>query len=244
MPRRRHPLLLALALVLVLGTPVFPALAQAAPRKVRVFVALCDNRTQGIQKVGERIGNGDDPEQNLYWGCSDGFGSFFGRNPSWKVTGRRSDISPAILRQLTLRSAAGDIELQADAYRGSAMRDCLGDFEQAAASGQYDLVAFLGHNGLMDFTLPPPAPVAGNATEVVVVCCLSESYFADRLRANGCRPVLLTRQLMYPGSFLLAAQLERWRQGASVAEQRLAAARAYAANQKISLRAAESIFAR
>jgi hypothetical protein len=49
------------------------SLAQAAPKQIRVFVALCDNKTQGIVPVGEKIGNGDDPDSNLYWGCSDGF---------------------------------------------------------------------------------------------------------------------------------------------------------------------------
>ena len=46
-------------------------------KRIHVFVALCDNESQGIVPVGEKIGNGDDPESNLYWGCSDGFGGFF-----------------------------------------------------------------------------------------------------------------------------------------------------------------------
>ena len=35
-------------------------------RVVHVIVALCDNRYQGIVPVPERIGNGDDPRNNLY----------------------------------------------------------------------------------------------------------------------------------------------------------------------------------
>lgn len=37
-------------------------------RKVHVFVALADNR-QGIAPVPARIGNGQDPANNLYWGA-------------------------------------------------------------------------------------------------------------------------------------------------------------------------------
>jgi hypothetical protein len=49
-------------------------LAEADQKQIRVFIALCDNKTQGIVPVGEKIGNGNDPEANLYWGCSDEFG--------------------------------------------------------------------------------------------------------------------------------------------------------------------------
>ena len=45
--------------------------ARAEPVRIQVFIALADNRTQGISPVPERIGNGDDAEANLYWGCSE-----------------------------------------------------------------------------------------------------------------------------------------------------------------------------
>jgi hypothetical protein len=218
-------------------------LAQAETKRVRVFVALCDNKTQGIVPVGEKIGNGDDPEGNLYWGCTDGMAVHFRKSGHWKVVKSESGVSEAILRRLTLKHASADIELVADAYRGSEMKLCLMDFEKAAAGGEYDLVAFIGHNGLMDFPLDPPGKVEGNDTDVVVLCCLSESHFKKRLEALGCRPVLLTRQLMYPGAFILAATIESWRKGGGRAEMRAAAGRAYAQNQKISVKAATGVFA-
>ncbi|RYD36714.1 MAG: hypothetical protein EOP87_04950 [Verrucomicrobiaceae bacterium] len=51
--------------------------AFSAPKKVVFFVALCDNATQGILPVPAKIGDGDKPEANLYWGCSDGFSGCF-----------------------------------------------------------------------------------------------------------------------------------------------------------------------
>jgi len=225
--------------ILMLGA-VF--VAEAAPKQVRVFVALCDNKTQGIVPVGEKIGNGDEPDANLYWGCSDGLGSYFRRTGRWRVAKSEKNVSPTILRRLELKHADGSMDMVAEAYRGADMRQCLKDFEEAAASHKYDLVAFIGHNGLMDFSLPVPRALEGNRTDAIVLCCQSEKYFGDRLRSLGCRPLLMTQQLMYPGSFLLHAALEDWKRGGSVEDIRTAAATAYAKNQKISMRAATGVF--
>ncbi|MGC4044171.1 MAG: hypothetical protein QM758_10260 [Armatimonas sp.] len=211
--------------------------------RVRVFVALCDNKTQGIVPVPPRIGNGDDPDNNLYWGCDDGMGSYFPHSAHWRVTKSEKNVAPHLLRRLSIQHTSSDISLEASAYRGSQMARCLQDFERVAVSGKYDLVAFIGHNGLMDAAMAPPPRVPGNRTEVAVLCCLSARYFGARLRALGCRPILMTSQLMYPGSFLLDAAIEQWRRGGSLKTIRLAAARAYARNQKISVRAAAGVFA-
>lgn len=216
----------------------------AAPKEIRVFIALCDNKTQGIVPVGAKIGNGDDADANLYWGCSDGFGSFFSKSKSWKVIESKKDVSETILRRLTLRHVGGEMNLVAEAYRGSQMQQCIKDFEEAASSNKYDLVVFIGHNGLMDFELTAPKKVEDNDTEVIVLCCLSEKYFGDRLRELGCRPILMTQQLMYPGSFLLHESIEKWHSGGTATEIRNAAAAAYAKNQKISVKAATGVFAK
>jgi hypothetical protein len=95
----------------------------------------------------------------------------------------------------------------------------------------------------MDFQLPPPPTTQGNKTDVAVLCCLSDKYFSPRLTATGCRPVLMTSQLMYPGAFLLLAAIESWNSGGSTTAIRSAAAAAYAKNQHISLKAASGVFA-
>jgi len=215
-------------------------------RSIRVFVALCDNATQGIQPVGAKIGNGDDPEANLYWGCSDGLGRFFPKSANWKTVDQDKDIDQAILRRLVLDHQADDLRLVADAYRGSEMKRCLEDFFKATQSGKHALVVFIGHNGLMDtqVNLPAGGKAQGAAkTDAIVLCCLSDSYFSDALAELGARPILMTRQLMYPGSFVLHDGIESWRKGGSVGEIRTAAGKAYAANQKISQKSAVGVFA-
>ncbi|MGJ8643917.1 MAG: hypothetical protein ACSHX9_10950 [Luteolibacter sp.] len=222
---------------------LFSFFAHAEGKKVRVFVALCDNETQGIAPVGEKIGNGDDPDSNLYWSCSDGIAVHFKKTGKWKVTKSEADISDAILRRITFKHTEEEIELVADAYRGSKMMRCLADFEKAAVGGEFDLVAYIGHNALMDFRQEPPEGVDGNTTDVVVLCCLSEKYFRRRLESLGCRPLVMTSQFMYPGSFILSATIESWRKGEGLGEMRSAASRAYAKNQKISVKAATGVFA-
>ena len=53
-------------------------------KTIHIFVALCDNKYQGIVKVPEKIGNGQDPENNLYWGCAYGIKTYFKRSKEWK----------------------------------------------------------------------------------------------------------------------------------------------------------------
>ena len=45
------------------------ALAKDNLRVIHAFVALCDNKNQGIVPVQEKLGNGDDAQNNLYWGA-------------------------------------------------------------------------------------------------------------------------------------------------------------------------------
>lgn len=214
----------------------------AEMKKVKVFIALCDNETQGIVPVGAKIGDGNVPDANLYWGCSDGFGRFFVKSKNWKTESLETDVDDVILKRLTMSHVKGDVHIIAEAYRGSQIKKCLAAFEVAAANNTYDLVAFIGHNGLMDFTLQAPEAEEGNNTAVIVLCCLSDKYFTQRLSNLGCQPILMTKQFMYPGSFILEAAIEKWRNGNNLADIRNAAGKAYAKNQKISLKAATGVF--
>jgi hypothetical protein len=212
-------------------------------RSIRVFVALCDNKTQGIQPVRARIGDGDKPDDNLYWGCTDGLEQYFTHSKSWKLTSNKRDLTSDVMRRVQFVHTSDKLTLTADAYRGSSMRKCIADFELELASGKHDLVVFIGHNGLMDFHLPEAAPPKANKAQAIVLCCLSDAYFNTRIRNLQAQPVLLTSQLMYPGAFILHDVIEVWRGGGSLQNLRLAAAKAYAKNQKISEKSAARVFA-
>src|SRR5438046_399170 len=57
----------------------------SALRTIHIFVALCDNKYQGIVPVPAKIGNGADPNNNLYWGCGFGIQTYFQNSKEWKL---------------------------------------------------------------------------------------------------------------------------------------------------------------
>jgi hypothetical protein len=111
-------------------------------------------------------------------------------------------------------------------------------------SGKNDLVVFIGHNVRMDEAIDAPRVKAAGKTDAMVLCCKSQNYFQARLQDAGVRPVLLTTQFMYPGSFILRDALEPWLSGKDRVALRDAAGQAYARNQKIKLAAAKGVFSR
>jgi hypothetical protein len=61
--------------------------AAGRPIVVEVHVPLCDNRVLACGNV--RLGDGDHPDRNLYWGTSGGFLGWFGRRGSgWREVAR------------------------------------------------------------------------------------------------------------------------------------------------------------
>jgi hypothetical protein len=228
-----------IAILLCIGAS---GVALGETKLVKIFVGLCDNKTQGIAPVPEKIGDGDLPMENLYWGCAEGVRTWFQRSPNWTISAPVNAPSEPVLDRFEARHKSRDIHLTAEAYRGSALRQCAEAFEAAVYSGDFDLVAFVGHNALMDFDLPPLSHNEPNGTDVAVLCCKSAAFFQDRIVILGGKPVLLTEQFMYPGAFLIHDAIESWSAGGSLAEIRNAAGKAYAANQKISVKAATGVF--
>ncbi len=253
---RQFPLFLG-ALLLFLAAPGFAEEGETPAddkvRRVHVIVALCDNDSQGIQPVPARIGDGDDLENNLYWGCSEGLKRFFQNSSRWELVSAEvaEDSEAKILETCVFRHKSTGALLTAEAWRGREIQAATEAFfeklKPSTVSDDPNLVAYIGHNGLMDFRLPFPEaqsgqPSASPLKDAIVLCCVSRSYFGPRLEALGVRPILLTEQLMYPGSFLLEAAVEGWLKEESAGEIRERAARAYHENQQISVRAARGIF--
>jgi hypothetical protein len=234
-----------MTMLLCVAWSVHQSAFAADERTVGVFIALCDNVYQGIVPVPKAVGDGDDPEHNLYWGCSEGFMGVFGKSPQWKKESSAETPSTDVLRTYSGRHASGKMTLTAFAYRGSAIETCLKDFQTAVSQGKYDLVVYLGHNGLMDFYLDgvAPDPARKKKSECMVLCCKSQKYFSKHIAFMQATPILLTTQFMYPGSFILHDVLEEWIKKSGLKAYRAAAGNAYAANQKIAQKAALGIFA-
>ena len=83
-------------------------------RVVHVFVALADNAHQGIVPVPVRLGSGDDPEHNLYWGAGYGVKIFFARSTEWQLVASQTGPKPAVLERCVFRHRTKNVVLIAD----------------------------------------------------------------------------------------------------------------------------------
>lgn len=225
----------------------FVATALAEPARIHIFVALADNKTQGIQPVPERIGDGDNKDTNLYWGCDEALKPALKAGTEWKLVSSAAGPKPEVLERATFMHRSGKWVLVADAYRGSAIRTCIVDFFAALTSDEvvekFPIAAYIGHDGLMDFPLPPEATARrGPGRQAVVLCCKSDAFFSPHLATVSARPLVLTTQLMYPGGFVMRAVLDGWTRGEAASALCDRAAASYARNQKISVKAARGVF--
>jgi len=240
------------------------AAAQNSIPVVHVFVALCDNVHQGIVPVSAALGNGDDPNTNLYWGAAFGVKTFFRKQKDWELVATVQNPQPSILERVVFKHRTHDVVLVADAYRGREIRGAtLGFLEAAAGSpgeeisltskgkplkvnlaGSADVVAYVGHDGLMDFSLSStPRARDERRRKAIILACASQQYFSVALKRTGASPLLWTTNLMAPEAYILAAALDGWMKNEGDEQIRLRAARAYNSYQNCGLRSANNLFA-
>ena len=247
--------------------PEPPAEVNRPAKLIHVYVALCDNDSQGIAPVPERIGNGDDPSNNLYWGCSDGARAIFSKSATWqRLSTGKVEGQAEILERLVFQNKSNQAVLVIDAWRGSEIETCMDAYRKAMSGQEYeslalklgnkdaklnlrggaDLLVFIGHNGLMEFKVPdyPANPNRKQPVDSIILCCKSEKYFITHLETSGATPLLLTASNMYPGAFILHDVLPGWFAGETPEALRLRAAKAYAKNQGISTKSAATVFAK
>jgi hypothetical protein len=234
------------------------------PHAVHVYVALADNLHQGIVPVPSKLGNGQDPARNLYWGAAFGVKTYFKKSPEWKLLTCGPGHKPIVLERCIFEHDDRVAYLVADAYDGAHIREAVTDFLTAtaggnqetitfgqsgwqlnlAAGGAADLVAYVGHDAFMDFQIPPIAGSKGNKQRrAIVLACASKSFFAPYIRPTGADPLLWTTGLMAPEAYTLEAALDGWIAGEDDEAIRRRAAEAYDKYQKCGSRGALRLFA-
>lgn len=227
-----------------------------------VIVALCDNVNQGIVPVPAALGNGEDPARNLYWGARFGVRTHFNASREWRAVSVVENPAPKVLERVVYKHKTLDAYFVADAYRGAEIKQATVDFFNVA-SGNLNptfedggktyglgrgaaahLVAYVGHDGLMDFHLPAlPERRDDVSRDAVILACISKRYFAPGLKASGARPLVWTTNLMAPEAYVLKAALDGWLAGEDGEQVRLRAAKAYDKYQNCGLKAAQGLFA-
>jgi hypothetical protein len=171
---------------------------------------------------------------------------------------------PAILERCIFSHKTADVYLVADAYRGIEIKQAIWDFLDSAAGGGVGsiaasgpnagssrslaiyggaaLVAYIGHDGLMDFQLPKyPQQKNGTHRDAIVLACASKQFFADAIRTGGAYPLLWTTNLMAPEAYTLKAALDGWIADENREQVRDRAADAYDKYQKCGAKAAHRL---
>ena len=227
-------------------------------RVIHVLVALCDNVNQGIVPVPKFLGDGEDTVRNLYWGAAYGVRTYFSKSANWQKLAEIPNPKENVLQRLVFKHKTQNVYLVADAYRGIKMKETVADFLAAVSGerretleaggqklqvlGSADMVAFVGHNGLMDFKLAAMPKKHDDAKrDAVILACASRSYFTAPLKAAGANPLLWTSNLMAPEAYILHDAVEGWVRNETGRQVQVRAAAAYAKYQKISQRAAEGL---
>ena len=213
-------------------------------RVIHVFVALCDNKNQGIVPVPASIGNGQDAANNLYWGCAGGVKGYFKKHADWKLISTSKNVSRSILERCVFKHKSKNAFIVADAYDGATIRQCTIDFFSAAAGrnnqllkvndtsigigGSAQLIAYTGHDGLMDFSLRDyPAKLNDAKRETIILACISKRFFHEGIRQAGATPLIWSTGLMSPEAYTLEASIAGWLAQETPARIRQRAAAAY-----------------
>lgn len=235
---------------------ISPVIAQKA-ETIHVMVALCDNKYQGIVKVPKGIGNGQDPNSNLYWGCGYGIRTYFKKSADWKEV-KRYKVDDVRLERIVFKHRTKNYYLVADAYDGKYISDCTIDFLESCAGqtkdtlmvgntvvglkGNAKLVAYIGHNGLMDFSLANTYKNKdGKKRDAVILACASKQYFSPYLKAADANPLLWTTHLMCPEAYTLHDALAVYINGGKATAVRESAATAYNKYQKCGIKGARRL---
>lgn len=230
------------------------------PLIVHVFVPLCDNDNQGIVPVSKSLGDGKNVKTNLYWGAGYGVKTHF-KKSGWNVISEMNNLSEDVLERIIFEkniAPSVNVIVIADAYAGDKMQTCLeGFFNNLAETlndsvkindslsidlNNADLVAFTGHNGLMDNGVSETINKNAKPKDAVVIACISHPYFIERLNHLHAYPLITTNSLMAPEAYVLDAIINSW---ANMEEENfifLSAANAYSKYQKCSLTSAKHIF--
>ena len=238
-------------------------LAQEPLRAIHVFVALADNANQGIVPVPAKLGNGEDPARNLYWGAAGGVKTFFSRSAEWRLISCKLPTKSEVLERCVFRYRTRNVYLIADAYRGREIQAAILDFLDSAAGlgreqieiedggarttlairGDAQVVVYVGHDGLMDAPLPRIPQQKDQVTrKAIILACASKQYFSNALRLSGAYPLLWTTNLMAPEAYTLKSALDGWIVGENDQQIRDRAAAAYDHYQKCGIKAAQRLF--
>lgn len=237
------------------------------PLVVHVFVPLCDNEHQGIVPTTESLGNGFSLRSNLYWATSTGMKRYFKEKAGWKLLKSIKNVygDSVVLERVVFKRSypnQATVYLVADAYRGDKMFETVNDFLRAISNnhtetvtlddssqiqihGAADLVAFNGHNGMLDLYYDQPDywyNTSNTSKDMVVIACYANEYFEREAMRAKAYPLVRAISRLHPGAFVLSAIIDDWAMLKDIEAVRLSAGRAYCEIHDCSIKTSKKLF--
>ncbi|MFZ4413668.1 MAG: hypothetical protein ACOYOV_11330 [Bacteroidales bacterium] len=226
-------------------------------KSIHIFVALCDNKYQGIVPVPAKIGNGQDLNNNLYWGCGFGIRSYFKNSKEWKLI-KTQKIDSIKLERLVFKHISKNFYIVADAYNGKYIKQCTKDFLNSSSGklndtlhinnttigieGNSNLLAYIGHDGLMDFQLMETYQNTDyKKRDIIILACYSKRFFSNYLKSANINPIVWTTGLMCPEAYTIHDAITGYINQETNEKIRTRAALAYSKYQKCSEKAARNL---
>ncbi|NHN27895.1 hypothetical protein FIA58_019635 [Flavobacterium jejuense] len=217
---------------------------------IHILVALCDNKYQGIVPVPKSIGNGQDPKNNLYWGCAFGVKTYFKKSTSWKLI-KTIAIDSVKMERLVFKHVTQDNYIVADAYNGKFIKQCTIDFLKSCSgqlkdaivvgdktlgiNGNSNLVGYIGHDGLMDFKIHEEIKNTDNKErDCITLACYSKRFFSSDMNEAKSKPLVWTTGLMCPEAYSIHDAINQYCNGGNEFMIVDAVAKVYAKYQKCS----------
>lgn len=253
-----------------LTSKVIEDITAGKPLVVEVHVPLCDN--QFTRCGNAKLGDGDNPDTNLYWSTTPGLGVWFARKGGgwtrvFHATGGKDTGDPDVLelhvyrRTITTPAAwrkrgapkTYEVDLVIHGWRGSAIDKALAAYAadvsgqgtrtvtlagktQLAAGGAARIVAFVGHNRLMDLDHFDWPKAGDDIKGTIAIACHTKSYMKDDVPAATRVPLLMTNDFLFSNAAPLEAAVLAFARGGGYSAIRTDAATAYAAIQKREVR--------
>lgn len=224
---------------------------------IHILVALCDNKYQGIVPVPKGIGNGQDPKNNLYWGCGYGVKTYFKKSKEWKLI-KSSQIDSVKMERLVFKHTSRENYLVADAYNGKYIKQCTVDFLKSCSgqmkdtlmvnnkvigiNGNSNLLGYIGHDGLMDFKIEEEIKNVDNKErDCIILACYSKMFFSPFIKECKSNPLVWTTGLMCPEAYSIHDAINVYCNTNDEQKIADAAAKAYAKYQKCSEKSAKKL---
>jgi hypothetical protein len=162
------------------------------------------------------------------------------------------------LERLVFKHKIKKYYLVADAYDGQYIKQCTIDFLRSCSgqvkdtlqingvkigiNGNGKLMAYIGHDGLMDFSLQERFQNTDSLKrDAIILSCKSKKYFTPHLAPTRANPLVWTTGLMCPEAYTLHDALTGYILNEPTENIRSKAAKAYARNQRCSEKAARNL---